>query len=138
MRERRSATTLLTALGGIAIAVGTVLPWFRVDPLFDPVSVRFPAVYGGLVSAGFHEIDVVLLGAVATVGLVTVFAGRHLAALVTTAVGVGTVLYCAHYLLLSPSIGFRASVVPVSGWYLTVLGGHLFAGAGLASRGRTD
>lgn len=131
MRDRLSAATLLAVLGGAAISVGTSLPWFRVDPLYDPISVKFPLVYETLAEPGVHGVDLLLLGIVATILCLQFFGIRgRIRFLVTTVAGIGIVLYCFQYLLFSAPIGFHGQVVPASGWYLTVLGGLLFAGVG--------
>lgn len=132
MREELSTSTVPAVLGGGATTTGTYLPWFRVDPLYDPISVTFPLVYDTLAEPGVHGVHLVLLGIVATVVSLQVLDIRgRILSLLTPIGGIGIVLYCFHYLLFSAPIGFRGEVVPVSGWYLTVLGGLLFAGTRL-------
>lgn len=129
MREQFSAGTLLRVLGAGALSVGASLPWFWVDPLYDPISVKYPLVYESLAEPGLHGVDLVMFGIVATVlGLLFFDVNGRILSLVTTAAGIGIVIYCFQYLLFSAPIGFHGRVVPVVGWYLTLLGGLLFAG----------
>lgn len=125
-----SRNEFLIAGGTIAVAVGTYLPWLKMNPNLPP-EAEIPTVYYTGMRAGFEGFDFALLGAI---GLVVLFRAVGFRTPIRTAVtlvaGVGTAVFPVYYLSHSTLIGFSATFVPALGWYLTVLGGVLFSVAG--------
>ncbi|WP_435101466.1 hypothetical protein [Halarchaeum sp. P4] len=129
MDTRSRRDRLLTAGGALAIPVGTSLPWVRLNPTLPP-DAEIPTLRLAGASPGIEAFDVALLGLVALVLLVGAGTRPRLRFVVTVAAGVGTVSLCAFFLSTSSLVGFTATFVPALGWYLTVLGGALFAVTG--------
>ena len=141
MPEEPTSATTVTVVGAIAVSVGVYLPWFRIDPLFDPLSPTFPQVYGAFADAGLHGPDLLMLGAVGALLCVRVVGGRQrVLSLLSALVGAAIVLYCLRYVLFAPAVGFVGQVVPAGGWYLTVVAGCALVAAGVLHgvRGRTE
>jgi hypothetical protein len=132
MAEEPSPATAVTVVGAIAVSVGAYLPWFRIDPLFDPLSPTFPQVYGPFAEAGLHGPDLLMLGGVGCLLYLRVVGGRRRALFPLSAlVGAAIILYCLRYVLFSPAVGFVGQIVPAGGWYLTVVGGCALVAAGV-------
>lgn len=116
----------------MAVSAGSYLPWFRVDPRFDPLGTTFPRAYTTLAESGLHGVDLLLIGAVGVVLLSHIISPQHQVTIgITMLTGVGILLRCLYYPIASSWIGFDAMVVPVIGWYLTMLGGVLLSASGL-------
>ena len=116
--------------GVVSIAVGTYLPWLRINPDLPP-DAEIPTVYYTGMDAGFERFDFVLLGAAGLALFVRVGSARTMTQTATTlAVGLGAIVLPAYYLSQSTLIAFSGTFVPALGWYLTVLGGVLITVTG--------
>lgn len=132
MVKQPSADSVLTMAGIVAVSIGTYLPWFRVDPRFDPLGTKYPEVYTSLAEPGIHGGDLVLLGVVATILCFQfVWSKTQISALVSVVTGTGILLYNLQYPVSHSVIGLHGMIVPVSGLFLTVLGGACLTAAGL-------
>lgn len=118
---------ILLAGGTVSIAVGTYLPWLRSNWNVPP-DANIPAVYAMELNAGLEGFSIALLGVVGLVLLVRAISSRtDIGTAITLAVGLGTMVYPVYYLSTFTLAGFSARYVPTLEWYLTILGGILFA-----------
>jgi predicted membrane channel-forming protein YqfA (hemolysin III family) len=129
-RKWSLAAFAVSALGVVAVGVGTWLPWLTVRPGYDgPV----PAIYLPGMDAGIAGLDwiALLVTALALAGVAPTSVprlGRVRAALVATFAG-GLVVAVTILYLLSNVGSFLGTFVPDAGFYLTALGGvHLSVG----------
>ena len=121
---------LLMVGGGVAVAVGTYLPWIQPNPnLASGAEIPMISYYG--MNAGFEGFDFALLGAVA---LLTFLSGvgfqPSVSTVMTLVVGIGITVFSGYYMSGYGLVGFSATFVPALGWYLTLLGGVLLSVAG--------
>ena len=121
---------ILVSAGVITVAIGASLPWLQTNPTL-PSDAEIPAIYYSGMDAGLEAFDVPLLGLVGFVLVLRAVSSRErLQTGFTLLTGAGTVAFCALYLSRSSLVGFTATFVPASGWYLTVLGGASLTLAG--------
>ncbi len=120
---------ILVGSGVIAISIGVFLPWLKINPNLPP-DAKVLSVQNYM-NAGFSTFDCALLGLVGLVlGFRVVSSHERLETALTLLTGIGTVVFCAHYLSGSSLTGFTTMFVPALGWYLTILGGALLTAAG--------
>ncbi|WP_255167073.1 hypothetical protein [Natrononativus amylolyticus] len=124
----RDADTALTLLALVIVTAGAYLPWIRPRSEAGAVpDILLPEMNAGI--SGYSLLLVVAMLAVLSLLVV----GRDRRRSLATALA-GTFVFTVglYYVLATPLIGFDATFVPTTGWYLTVAGGLLLAAVGLA------
>lgn len=139
MLSRQSLPSVLTTLGAGIVTLGAVLPWFGIDPRYDPLyppSETFPTLHPMALEGGIQGPEVgLVLGAAIVVVTAVGWPNRPTGAILTALIGVGTLSLPLLALMTSPLVGFGEALYPITGWFLTLGGGLLMTAGGLTRWG---
>lgn len=127
--ESRSLSAL-AGVGSFVVALGCYLPWLSVNPRLPPEG-PIPTILLPGMESGISGVDYVLLALAGLVLLAHLNQTREpRRSGLTLVTGVFTVLACAGYLFISPSVGFISTFVPAIGWYVTLVGASILSVVG--------